>query len=147
MSTVGEVYTIPKELDLVVEWRIRRFLLLSSDQLYSSPQFSFNAHTWCLGICKKGDSYELFHKRSSVGPAISQEFSIALKTRNGQEMYEMHCADDFRTGIYYKLSQTIKKYDFLKIYKELIPSGVLTVVCTMKMPASGRSASKSCIQC
>lgn len=139
---VGKVHTFPKVDSLDVEWRIKPFLALSDGKLYSSPQFSFNAHTWHLGIRKTDSVIMLFLGRSSLGPTISQDFSLAFKTRTGRKVSEMHCSHDFLTEDYRLLLQAFVYINDILVRKLASPK-TLTLMCTMKMPTF---ASKSCMQ-
>lgn len=150
MAEIGNIDVIQTELGISAEWRIKNFFssLKIDHAFYWSPPFSYAGHTWELWICrygyKLGKSFiELCLKRRSTGPPICQEFSVALKTRNGQKDFERHFTDVFKEKNDFLSPHCISKSELLRRRRELVPSEVLTVVCTLKSPLYAGTASKS----
>lgn len=161
MTETGELRTNQMEHGVDVAWTIYDFFSLSEKDGvgYWSPLFSFNGYSWFLGMYPNGarstdslghiDMYlELNTKFSD--PPIRVDFSIAIKTANGQKDHESHFTKDFNGRKRHEFLRFITRSDLSMRVSELISSGSLTVVCTMKrirkiMCTSGSRTSKSCI--
>lgn len=156
MPLIGEVGTISakgaKGLDLFFEWNIENFLSLSVEDgsYYTSPEFELDGLSYRLVIYPNGwfgsDSVEyidFFLFKESCGPPISVDFCIALKTLSAEKDSERHCTEVFEGVDFYGFPRSISRSDLLRRESELMPSGIMTVICIMKSTTSAGSASKS----
>lgn len=158
MTKIGEVSTNQKEHGVDIEWTISDFFSLSEKDGvgYWSPLYSFDSYSWFLGIYPNGarstdslghiDLYLELNKKTLDLP-IRVDFSIAIKTANGQKDHERHFTKDFNGRKRHDFLRFITKSDLSMRVSDLTPSGVLTVVCTMKrirrtMCKSSKSESK-----
>lgn len=150
MTTIGEIKKIKKEFDLDIEWNIKNFLSLSKKDGYFawSDGFVFNDQTWVLVIYPNGASWDNSQGYislglcRSIGPEIRQEFFLSLKAVNGKNDYERHCTEMFQDLKAHVIPQFISRPELTRQESELLPSDVLTVICTMKSSKSTKNESK-----
>lgn len=162
MPDIGEISISPSGVDIDVLWRIDNFFHLSKNDgaVYLSPDFSYGGGKWYLEIYPNGrsrnDTYGhvdvrlwkkfpgFFRYHFSDSPPISQAFSLSLKTVKGEKVHEKHCTNDF-CGMdgYHDCNRFIPRLELSRRRAELVPDGVLTVLCTMRNRTSAGSASKS----
>lgn len=139
---IGEISTSSNGAGLDIEWKIGGFFYLSTtgDAYYCSPVFSFDGQAWYLGIYPNGDS-----SRDSTGhinvylikyltiASTRQAFSLSLKTAKGEKYREKHSTKVFeRAGDFHEFHRFLPRSELTRRSSELVPQGVLTVVCTMK---------------
>lgn len=152
MSEIGKLNAIPKKLSLDIEWEIKNFFSLSEKDgtRYWSPEFSFDGQTWSLRIHPNGASWnysfghiDLWLCRKSPGIPNRQEFSFAFKTLHGKKVLERHRTGTFKGLDSHGFPRFISRFEVSRRKSELLPSGVLTVVCSIKYSGSVGSSSKS----
>ena len=132
------------------EWKIEIFSNLEKEGIcYYSPEFSFANESWFLGIDPNGDSYNdssgyinLYLYRKSSGSPIKLKFSVSLKTVNGMKFQERHCAETFEQWNHRQFLRFISISELEERKVGLLPSDVLTVVCTMQHSALTENTSK-----
>lgn len=151
---IGEISKYPScGVDAIVEWRIDNFFYLSKKDgaYYYSPDISFGDQEWWLEIYPNGWSerdtsghIDLCLWRRFLGPTIRQEFSLSFKTAKGEKYLEKQSTKVFEDGNRcHKFNRFIPRSELVSRRSELVPRGVLTLVCTMKNTTSAGSASKS----
>lgn len=151
MATIGEIKITKKEFDRDIEWNIKNFLSLSEKDGYFawSSAFSFNGQIWWLVIYPNGASWDTSQGYISlglcraIGPEIRQEFFLTLKALNGKKDYERHCTEMFQDLKAHVIPRFISRSELTRQESELLPSGVLTVICTLKSSKSTKNESKS----
>lgn len=136
-----------------IEWRIAGFMSLSKKDgtWYYSPTFSFSGETWYLVISPNGwskhDTFghvDLYLFKNYSHRSIKQAFSLSLKTVKGKKYNEKHDAKEFeKWASYHGFVRYLPNLELSRRQIELVPNGVLTVVCTMKNTMSAGSSSKS----
>lgn len=152
-ENIGEISLSSSGVDVIIEWRIPGFFSLLTDdgEYYTSPDFSLNGHTWYLGIYPNGRSglgtsgYVDLHiyKYSSLHP-IKQAFSLSLKSAKEEKKYEEHGTEDYTEWFkYHEFYRFIKRSELTQRRSELMPDGVLTIVCTLKNATYAGSNTKS----
>ena len=134
MSKIGEM----RETASGFEWEIHQFLSLPKDEgrSYCSPSMLYNGESWCLQIYPNGcyrtfDYVNLCLVRLSTGPPVSIELSLSIKTVDGKKDLERHCTavfDDFH--YVHASSRFISRSELGRRETELVPSGILTLICT-----------------
>lgn len=155
MSVVrGEISINTNDAGVDVEWRIDNFFSLTETdgEWYSSPYFPFDGETWNLWIYPNGWSgsesqghIDLDIVTLLSGPPIRLEFSLSLKTVKGEKDHAEHSTKLFEGLDTHTIRKFLSRSELLRRWSELVPSGVLTVVCTMKKSTSAESASKCCM--
>lgn len=152
MKTIGKVNANLPIYEF--EWTISNFFSLSEDDdiIYKSPSFAFDGATWYLKIYPNGDKtddsvgyVDLELRRKSSDPPYSLEFSLSLKTLEGKKDTEWQDTCIFETengnqscGV----ARFMPRSEILERKSELLPSGALTVVCTLRSPKFTEDASK-----
>lgn len=152
MKTIGKVNANLPIYEF--EWTISNFfsLLEDYDIIYKSPSFSFDGATWYLKIYPNGDInddsfgyVDLELRRKSSGPPYRLEFSLSLKTLEGnkEEEWQKTCIFEAANGNQsHGVACFIARSKILERKSELLPSGALTVVCTLRSPKFTEDASK-----
>ena len=80
----------------------------------------------------------------SLNSPITVEFTLALKTSNGERYLEKDFTKTFKKGkAQHHAIQFISRSELEGKKTDLVPSGVLTVVCTFKTSKSNGDACKS----
>ena len=136
------------------EWKIDNFFHFSENgnvYSYSSPFFSHYGESWYLAIDPNGMCYNdslgyvnLHLVNESLNSPITVDFTLALKTSNGERYLEKGFTKTFKKGkAQHHAIQFISRSDLEGKKTDLVPSGVLTVVCTFKTSKSDGNASKS----
>lgn len=156
MAPIGKVNLSGNGVD--VEWRIEDFFSFT-DTLngYFSPDFSLGGQEWGIRIYPNGGwsggkptGYtDLIFIRRFTGRAIMQHISLSIKTVTGEKDHE-HFEKLFEgwgtRGLGQKFLRFVSRSELLSRRSELVPNGVLTIVCSMKQTESAGSASKSCMR-
>lgn len=149
MEEIGEISTIRSGADAIIEWRIPDFFLLPKDDGPGFPNFSFGSEEWFLMVYPNGSSafkssehVILVLWKDSSSPCIRQAFSLSLKNLKGVKEFEEHFTEEF-DEVDYAFNQFILRSELWRKKANLVPEGVLTVVCTMINKTSAGSASKS----
>lgn len=152
MVIVGDVNNIPigtnvLQNELEMEWKISNFSSLT-DNFYNSPSFSFADECWYLAISLNGDEDKesfgcigLYLRRGSSGPPINMNYTLGLKTLNGEKDSEHHRTFIFR-DVYeaYGVHGCIVRSELIE--RNLIPTDVLTLFCNLKDPKHVKGPSK-----
>lgn len=143
----------PCGADVIVEWRIPNFSSLfdKGGVLYYTPKFYFGGGTWHLGIEPNGFGYthgsghmDVRLQNYTACSSIRQSFSLSLKTVNGEKEREEQCTKLFVGFLsFHKIHWFIPRLELSRRQSELMPDGVLTVVCAMNNMISSGNASKS----
>lgn len=150
MIRTGEISTSQNGEE--VEWRIFDFFGLSENHRlgYSSPDFHVGGDRWNLVIFQNGqsehDTYghvDLELCKKSAASYVIQKFSLSLKTVKGEKENEKECSEMFYSWDYHSILRFISRSELSRRRFELVPDGVLTVICTMKNWAYAESSSKS----
>lgn len=138
---------------VVFEWMINDFFTLSEidGAEYWSPYFYFGNVKWYLRIYPNGwrgrDSLghvDLHLCKDYFSRSIKQSFSLSIKTACGEKYKKQYSMKDFRNGYdCYQFIRFIPRWELTNRKPELVPEGVLTVVCTMKISTSAGTDSKS----
>lgn len=154
MATIGNIFEYPGEIKF--EWEISDFFSLSKEKdiFYKSPKFYFSGASWRLWIFPNGeetryksnDGIGIYIIRTSTGSPISLNFTLGLKTISGNIKEFCRSADifydsQFLTGH----NKFIKRSMLLENKSELIPSGVLTIICILKNSGPNNVDGKSFI--
>lgn len=152
VGDIGEISICQSGEDVIAEWRIANFFSLSErdSAWYCSPAFSFGGETWYLEMlpngwsnCDSSGHVDLHLWNDSSDQLIRQEFSLSLKAVKGEKYNEEHCTKDFDDYDYsHELNLFVPRSELSRRQSELVPDGVLTVVCTMKNTTSAGSDSK-----
>lgn len=154
---VGEVNEISREI--AVEWKIKDFFSLPAevDTFYEGPVFSFAGASWCLIIRPNGKketllydgrvinsegSFGLYLRRTFSSPPIHLEYSLGLKTSGGKVNPQRHDSYNFEKARGCGFYELISRSELLEKKSDLVPSGVLTVVCRMWYPETADTSSK-----
>lgn len=157
MGTVGEVSENRGEF--AVEWRIKEFFSLPSEigKFYYSSVFSFAGASWKMMIYPNGRKkcpidgegnkntkglVGLYLYRTTPGPPILLEYSLGSKILDGKVNPEWHCTYNFNGINGYGFGKFLNRSKLLENESELVPSGVLTVVCKIKYPKTADVSSK-----
>ena len=138
MATIGRVNKIPIS-GYDIEWQISDFFSLSvidNNESYSSPLFSFAGATWLLKMypngTRMGDACIIvFLKRKSSGPPIRLEFSLGLKTSTGRDPIEHYTYLFEEADEGYGFARCPSQSEILERESELMPSGILTIFCSL----------------
>lgn len=140
MQDTGIISTYEHGVDLVVEWAIGDFFHLKDwdGTSFLSPEFSFGGKRWCLGIYPNG--WSGYHSSGHVDLwlnhcsmfGIRQTISLSLKTAEGDLYNEEHYTRDFDYIGINTFYRFIPRAELIAKKSELVPNGVLTVVCIME---------------
>lgn len=144
MTMTGEIKKNMKEFDLEIEWNIKDFLSLSEkDGFFAfSSEFFFNGQIWWIVIYPNGASWDNSQGYISLGlcrflgSEIRQEFFLSLKTLSGKKEYERHCTEMFQDLKVHITPRFISRSELTRQESNFLPSGVLTVICTLKSSKS-----------
>lgn len=150
MAPVGIVDKVSK----VFEWRIPHFfsLLEGKDKHVNSHSFSFAGEFWYLSIFLDGRQADkepvrcigITLARYCSGPAINLDYSLSLKTSKGEIVNELHHQKSFtKSRVAAGSFRHISKDELSARKSELLPSDILTVLCTIKYTKSIGNKSKS----
>lgn len=150
MPKIGKLSIISKEPHLEIKWEIKNFFSLPK-LLFFSPSFSYDDETWYCRMDPSGDIWDhrsgwiyLALVRKSIGPPIRVKFTIALKTVNGEKVLESHYTEWFKkAGFGHPYLTFTSRSKLLERVSELLPSGILTVVYTLKILERSEDTSKS----
>lgn len=154
METVGKLSEFAS-----VEWRIKEFFSLPAevDRVYKGPVFSFAGAFWHLRIYPNGRKKDiakdgaainsegfigLYLFRTSSGPPINLDFYLGLKTLDEKINPVRNFTFNFEMIQGFGNFKFINRSTLLKRMSELVPSGVLTVVCKIKYPKAADISSK-----
>lgn len=153
MVGAGIISVTPCGEDVIVEWSIESFLTLLKKDYTSgcSEDFSFGGEKWYFTYYLNGrnkcdsSGHVDVHlvKYSSDRCCYKQEFSLSLKTLNGEKYNETHGRKIFRGFDNYKFLRFIPTSELSSTQTELQPDGVLSFVCVMKNTTPAKSDSKS----
>lgn len=153
MEEVERTGEIQEELN--IEWRIEDFisLLEEHNKFHTSFSFSFAGHSWCMRIYPNGCEEQksvgyigLYLRRNSFGPAIKMNFSLGLKTFDGEKDPEKYCVHTFQ-----KIDEgcgsikLLSKSELLQRKSDLLPADILTVFCSLMHEKSTENESKSLV--
>ena len=136
-----------------IEWKIENFSNLEKDGIcYYSPEFSYADESWFLGIDPNGDNYNdsfgyinLYLYRKSSGSPINLKFSLSIKSVNGMKNHERHCSGTFEQWNHHQFLRFISISELQERKVGLLPSDVLTIVCTIQNSTSTENTSKYCV--
>ena len=135
------------------EWRILDYLSLpeESGQVYFSPLFSLAGESCWLAILPNGDVENdsirfigLALVMENSVPEISLEVSFSFKTSDGKEDRRRHEVEEMSAdeAKIYTANRCLLRAELLERKSELLPSNVLTVLCTVKNKISTKDESK-----
>ena len=143
MVTIGKVHNVSKKLDF--EWRIDNFFSISErvEKHFFSPSFLLAGEFWKLKIYPNGKKYSGFvslyllrnytYFNGSEDPTISVEWSFSLETCDKKRAHEIQLEYEFDyTDEEYGIPKFLERSLLLEKKSELVPSGNLTLVCTVK---------------
>ena len=139
MATIGKVHDVPKELNF--EWRINDFFSLSEKvgESYSSPSFLLAGEFWYFRIYPNGKSeiysgfVSVFLMRKLKKPTISMEWSFSLKSCDKKRIHESTHKYAFDTsGNGCGAGEFLERSMLSEKKSELVPSGSLTIICTVE---------------
>lgn len=140
--TIGAVSTRECGGDLVVEWSIADFCTRRTDDgaFYWSPLFYFGREQWQLRIFPNGRSARdssghvgLDLVKCSPIPSDGQSFSLSLKIAEGKRHNEVHLTRDFDNKNWlHEIHRFMPRSELLRRKSEILPDGVLTVLCTLR---------------
>lgn len=148
METIGEVSLT----DIAVEWKIKELFSLSPEvgKSFDSPRFSFAGTSWFLRIYPNGTAgrtegfLNLFLRNAISGPPICLDFDLGLKNNDGKINPEIiHNTYTFGKTDGYGKYEFIHRSQLLEKKSELMPSGILTLVCRIRYPTPPENSSKS----
>ena len=153
MAVIGELEEIPKEL--TVQWKIIEFFSIS-EEVCISRFFSFTNECWYLRMYPNGNKRisgtngcisVYLCRKSSISP-IKLKFSLSVKATAKEKVSETHQTYIFRVaeegcGVH----KLISKLELLEKKSELMPSDILTILCTLKRPESQDDTSKFFVRC
>lgn len=152
MSKIGAVSTSSNGVDVDFKWRMDTMFFKEEDGVsYSSPKFFFGGHEWELwifphgysGCCTSGH-VDLSLMKSYNSPDIVLDFSLSLENVNREKDHKQTVSEMFsQSNFVYKCYRFIPLLELLWRQSELVPKGVLTIVCTMKNVLLFEIASKS----
>lgn len=150
---VGIISLTPCGEDVIVEWSIESFITLLEEDYTSgcSEDFSFGGGKWYFTYylngrneCDSSGHLDIhLVKYSSDRCCHKQEFSLSLKTLNGEKYNETHGIKIFRGFDNYKFLRFISTSELSSTQSELLPDGILTFVWVMKNTTPAKSDSKS----
>lgn len=139
MATIGKVQSIKREFNF--EWQIENFLSLPEEdgKSYTSPSFSFAGESWHLRIYPHGElennsvAYVGVYliRNMSVHP-ITLALFLGIKAVDGEKEHEIQiiCVFD-KENDGYGTSKLLKRSTLSQKKSEIVPSDVLTIVCTI----------------
>lgn len=150
MADTGIISTYEDGVNLVVQWAIGDFFHLEDwdGTCFLSPDFFFGGQKWRLGIYPNGwrgyhsSGYVDLWLRSYIF-GIRHSFTLALKTAEGDLYNTEHHTRDFDYIGINKFYRFIPRAELKEKKSELVPNGVLTVVCIMERWTSALSDGKS----
>lgn len=143
MPEIGKISKPVSGAD-VVEWKIDGFFSLSEGDaaLYFSPPFLFGGKRWLLEVYTRGrpprnrsDSsgyVDLVVVKCGSNTSCKHTFSVSLKTVTGRKYNEEHCTKIFQGYDFHYFNRFISRLELSTNRHELVPNGVLTVLCTLK---------------
>lgn len=138
MATIGKVQGILREFHF--EWQIEAFLSLPEEdgKSYTSPSFSFAGESWHLRIYPNGESVNnsvgyigvYLIRNMSISP-ITLALFLGIKRVKGKKNPETQiiCVFD-KENDGYGISKLLKRSTLSEKESEIMPSGILTIVCT-----------------
>lgn len=140
MAKIGDLCEIGGEV--IFEWKIKDFISLSNERniFYYSSTFYFSDASWNLKIYPFGvvenqsdGCIGLYLMKRSYSRPISVNYTIGLKTVDGKKDpdYNFTYVFDQRDSGY-GTPKLISRSVLSEKKSELIPSGILTVICTLK---------------
>ena len=139
MEATGEL--CETEADVNFEWKIKDFHSLSTETgtHYDSPLFYCSGIAWEIWIYPNSDEIEadgwigLYLVRSSTGYPETLDFSMCFKSNNGKKDPSLSSTSTFdRKFRGWGSVKFISRSKLLERKSDLMPSGILTVICTIK---------------
>lgn len=140
MATIGDICETRGEI--VMEWRIKDYSSLHqlTDIPYESPKFYFSGASWNIRLYNNGQTVNdssgwlgLYVRRWSSGSPVNLNYSLGLKSIDGKNDVRITETSVFDRKDYgWGKSKVITKTALMEQKSELIPSDILTVVCSLK---------------
>lgn len=139
MEKIGDLSETKGEI--TIEWRIKDFSSLHHEigKHYESPKFYFCGASWTIWLYPNGDTEEskdwlsLYVVRKSNGSPVTLDYTLGLKSIDKKNDVLLTDTDDFH-GIDYGwgMREVILKTELMNKKSELLPSDILTVICSLK---------------